>query len=132
MESIHILIVDDEVDFLDTISERMELRGFDVSKAPDGYIALDLIEKKDFDIVILDLKMPGIDGQEVLKKIKKKNKKTEVIIFTAHGSEEVAEETMKSGAFCFITKPVDIDRLISVINLALDSKKDNQEFEIIS
>jgi DNA-binding NtrC family response regulator len=131
MKAIKLLIVDDEIDFLDTISERMQLRGFDVTKAPDGYTALELLEKQEFDVVILDLKMAGIDGQEVLRKTKMKNKKTEIIIFTAHGSEEVAEDTMKAGAFCFITKPVDINKLISVINLALDSQKNDQEFTII-
>lgn len=119
MKSIRLLIVDDEIDFLDTITKRLELRGFEVSKAPDGIKALELIEKNPYDVVILDLKMPGIDGQVVLEKIKKKKKNTEVIILSAHGSEEVAARTMELGAFCYITKPIEIEKLISVINLAL-------------
>jgi DNA-binding NtrC family response regulator len=122
-EKISLLIVDDEIDFLDTISLRMEMRGFGVTKAPDGTRALELASAMKFDVVILDLKMPGIDGQEVLEKIKKINKDTEVIIFTAHGSEDVAERTLEEGAFCFITKPIDIDKLVSIIDLALDAKK---------
>lgn len=118
---IKVLIVDDELDFLDSLSKRMELRGYKVSKAPDGIKALELVEKNSFDVVILDLKMPGIDGQEVLEKIKKKKKNTEVIILSAHGSEEVASRTMELGAFCYITKPIEIEKLISVINLALEA-----------
>jgi DNA-binding response OmpR family regulator len=121
MKVIRLLIVDDEIDFLDTITTRMELRGFEVSKAPDGIKALELIEKNPFDVVILDLKMPGIDGEEVLEKIKKKKKNTEVIILSAHGSEEVASRTMELGAFCYITKPIEIEKLISVIKLALEA-----------
>ncbi|MCX7737300.1 MAG: response regulator [Candidatus Kapabacteria bacterium] len=124
---IKLLIVDDELDFLDTITKRMELRGFEVSKAPDGYKALDLLEKSDFDVVVLDLKMPGIDGLEVLEKIKKNKKNTEIIIYSAHGSEEVASKTLELGAFSYITKPIEIDKLISVINLAVKASKKNQK-----
>lgn len=123
MNKVKLLIVDDEIDFLDTISARMELRGFEVSKAPDGNSALLEIARQKFDVVILDLKMPGIDGRKVLAEIKKNNSDTEVIIFSAHGAEEVEEQTMEAGAFCFITKPVEIEKLVSVINLALDSRK---------
>lgn len=127
MSKIKLLIVDDELDFLETITKRMELRGFDVSKAPDGLYALELIENNKFDVVVLDLKMPGIDGQEVLEKIKKNKVNAEVIIFSAHGSEEVASKTMELGAFCYITKPIEIEKLISVINLAVEAgqKKGN-------
>lgn len=123
MEKVKLLIVDDEIDFLDTITKRFELRGFEVSKAPDGFKALELIEQHNFDVVVLDLKMPGIDGQEVLEKIKKKKKNTEVIIYSAHGSEEVASKTMELGAFSYITKPIEIEKLISVINLAVEASQ---------
>ncbi len=123
MRKIKILIVDDEIDYLETISTRMELRGFEVSKAPDGSTALMLAAGEKFDVVILDLKMPGIDGQKVLDELKKSGSQAEIIIFSAHGAEEVEEQTMESGAFCFITKPVEIEKLVSVINLAVESKK---------
>jgi len=116
------LIVDDEIDFLDTIAIRMEMRGFDVTKAADGSTALEKARRNRFDVMLLDLKMPGIHGKEVLEKIKKENEGIEVIILTAHGSNEASEETTRLGAFCFITKPIDIDRLVTVINLALESK----------
>ncbi|MDQ1265319.1 MAG: hypothetical protein QG635_469 [Bacteroidota bacterium] len=121
-EKIRILIVDDEVDFLDTIAIRMEMRGYDVTKAPDGNSALEAVKRGIFDIALLDLKMPGINGEQVLEFLKKEHSNIEVIILTAHGSNEVADETTKLGAFCFITKPIDIEKLISVINLALEAK----------
>ncbi|MBM2815244.1 MAG: response regulator [Ignavibacteria bacterium] len=125
-KKVKLLIVDDEIDFLDTIALRMEMRGFEVTKAPDGFSALESAEKNKYDIVLLDLKMPGINGQEVLEKIKNKNEGIEVIILTAHGSEEVSKETTELGAFCFITKPIDIDRLVTVIRLALESRQKNE------
>jgi len=120
MDKIKLLVVDDEIDFLDTVVTRLQIRGFNVFKAPDGDSALEIISKEVFDVVILDLKMPGLNGEDVLKEIKKTNPKTEVIILTAHGAEEAAKLTMGLGAFCFITKPVEIDKLTNVINLALD------------
>lgn len=137
-DKINLLIVDDETDFLDTISERMEMRGFEVTKAPNGKVALEAVKIKKYDIAILDLKMPGLDGKKVLEILKKEHKNIEVVILTADGSSDVAEETSRLGAFCVITKPIDIEKLISVINLAYESrlKKNSgflkQDFEIVS
>ncbi|OGU11608.1 MAG: hypothetical protein A2X61_16580 [Ignavibacteria bacterium GWB2_35_12] len=137
-ENIQLLIVDDELDFLDTITERMELRGFVVTKAPNGEAALEAVKTKKYDIAILDLKMPGLDGKKVLEILKREHTNIEVVILTADGSSDVAEETSKLGAFCVITKPIDIEKLISVIILAYESrlKKDSgflkQDFEIVS
>lgn len=118
-----ILVIDDETDFIETIAVRLQLRGFDVNTASDGKSGLELLKSNTYDVVILDLKMPGINGEIVLQKIKAAKLTTEVIILTAHGSEEVAKETDRLGAFCFITKPIDIERLVTVIHLAMDSKK---------
>lgn len=118
-----ILVIDDETDFTETIALRLQIRGFEVDTADEGSSGLEHLKSKKYDVVILDLKMPGINGEQVLEKIKAAKLNTEVIILTAHGSEEVAKETSELGAFCFITKPIDIERLVTVINLAIKSKK---------
>lgn len=117
-EKIQLLIVDDEIDFLDTIATRMEMRGFDVTKASNGAKAIDATKTKKYDIALLDLKMPGLDGTEVLKILKQDHKYIEVIILTAHGSVEAAFDTTKLGAYGFLTKPYDFDQLIDTINSA--------------
>lgn len=121
-DKIKILVVDDEVDFLDTITVRLQIRGFDVRKAIDGVTAIQLAEEELFDIALLDLKMPGLDGFDVLKILKEKHEYLEVIILTAHGSINSAFETSKYGAFRFLTKPYDFDALIEFIKQAYESR----------
>lgn len=125
-KKIQLLIVDDEIDFLDTIADRMEMRGFDVTKASSGQAALEAVANKKFDIALLDLKMPGLDGFEVLKRLKKEHKYIEVIILTAHGSIEAAFDTSKLGAFGFLTKPYDFEELIKVIKDAYEHRLKNK------
>ena len=117
---IKLLIIDDEADFLDTIASRMEMRGFEVTKAYNGEQALKAVKKKKYDIALLDLKMPGLDGYDVLKVLKSEHKYIEVIILTAHGSIESAFDTSKLGAFSFLTKPYDFDELIKTIKEAYE------------
>lgn len=117
-EKIKLLIIDDEVDFLDAIAERLSLKGFDVTKASSGADALAAAKTKTYDIALLDLKMPGLNGFEVLKILKKDHAYIEVIILTAHGSQDAAFDTSKTGAFDFLTKPYDFDELISKITEA--------------
>lgn len=119
---IQLLIVDDEIDFLDTIATRMEMRGFEVAKASSGEAALEATKAKKYDIALLDLKMPGLDGTEVLKVLKRDHKYIEVIILTAHGSVEAAFDTTKLGAFGFMTKPYDFEQLIVKIKDAYEAR----------
>jgi len=112
---IKLLIVDDEVDFLDTIARRMEMRDFEVTKASSGREAIDAAKTRKFDIALLDLKMPGLDGFQVLDMLKKEHKYIEIIILTAHGSIEAAFDTTKKGAFTFLTKPYDMEHLVATI-----------------
>jgi DNA-binding NtrC family response regulator len=121
-ENIKILVVDDEIDFLDTIAVRLQMRGFEVTKAPDGETALRAAETNKFDIALLDLKMPGLDGFQVLEKLKEKHDHLEVIILTAHGSVESAFTTSKQGAYDFMTKPYDFDELIIKIRQAYEKR----------
>ena len=116
--NISLLIVDDEIDFLNTIAQRMEMRGFEVTKASNGEDAITATKTKKYDIALLDLKMPGLNGVEVLEILKKEHKYLEVIILTAHGSINTAFETSKLGAFGFLTKPFEFEKLIEMIKEA--------------
>lgn len=118
-----ILLVDDEKTMVKYLSRRLIKRGFDVSVAYSGLSALEEIKKIDFDLVLLDVLMPEMDGIETLKEIKKIKPETEVIMLTGHASVEVGIEGMKSGAFNYIMKPFDPDELVKEINLACEHRR---------
>jgi len=122
MEKIKILLVDDEKEFVETLSERIRMREHDSEVALDGEQALKKMEDDIPDVVVLDLKMPGIDGMEVLKRIRKAYPKVQVIMLTGHGSEKDEEEARKLGAFEYLEKPVEIDKLMKKIKKAYKSK----------
>ena len=107
-----VLLVDDEEEFVKTLSERLEMRDVSSDAVHDGEGALDYVEKEEPDVMVLDLKMPGIDGMEVLKKVKEKYPDIEVIMLTGHGSERDEEEARKHGALDYMQKPVNIDKLV--------------------
>jgi two-component system response regulator CpxR len=113
-----ILLVDDEREFVQTLSERLLIRDMGSAVAYDGESALELIKEDEPEVMILDLRMPGIDGIEVLKRVKKTNPAIEVIILSGHGSEADRESCMKIGAFAYLQKPVDIDELSETIKKA--------------
>lgn len=113
-----VLLVDDERQFVHTLSERLQLRDMGSAVAFDGESALDLIAEDEPEVMLLDLKMPGIDGIEVLRQVKKTRPAVEVIILTGHGSEADREICMKLGAFAYLHKPVDIDVLSETIKRA--------------
>ena len=118
MSKTKVLLVDDEVEFVSALSERLLLRNYDVRTANNALEALALIYKEPPDVVILDLRIPGMDGIEILKTIKKFDATIEVIMLTGHGDVQSVEEGMKSGAFEYIMKPVDISELTSKIDKA--------------
>ena len=118
-----ILLVDDEKTMVKYLSRRLIKRGFDVSVAYSGLSALEEIKKIDFDLVLLDVLMPEMDGIETLKEIKKIKPETEVIMLTGHASVEVGIEGMKSGAFNYIMKLFDPDELVKEINLACEHRR---------
>lgn len=111
-KKIKLLVVDDEVQFLDSIAKRLELRGFEVTKATNGEQAVELARNKKFDLALVDLKMPGLDGKQVLEILKSEHKFIEVIILTGHGSLDSAVECTKLGAFDYLPKPYELDDLI--------------------
>ena len=121
-DKIKILIVDDEVKFLDSIAQRLELRDFDVTKSTDGEEAIEIAKNEKFDLALLDLKMPGINGKEVLEILKKEHKFLEVIILTGHGSLDSAVECTKLGAFSYLPKPYELENLLEVLRQAYEAR----------
>ena len=113
-----VLLVDDEQDFVKTLSERLTLRDMGTAVVHDGSSAINLIEQDQPDVMVLDLKMPGVDGFEVLKRVKESTPDVEVIILTGHGNEDDKKECMKMGAFAYLRKPVNIMKLSEVIKEA--------------
>lgn len=115
---IKVLLVDDEVKLLESVSQRLSLRDFEVTTAPDGKKAIKAAKGDKFDVAIVDLRMPGMDGKEVLKTLKKRHKWLEVIILTGYGSVDSAAECTRLGAFGYLEKPCDFDKLIDVLKQA--------------
>jgi len=111
-DAIRLLIVDDEEDFLETVKMRLESRGFAVATATNGEEAVDLAGREPFDLALVDMQMPGIDGQELLARLKAQHSYIEVIMLTGHGSIQSAVECGKLGAFDYLTKPYELDELI--------------------
>ncbi len=122
-----LLLVDDERQFAQTLSDRLHLREIGSVIAYDGESALDIIREDEPDVMILDLKMPGIDGIEVLKRVKRTNPKIEVIILTGQGSEADREQCMNLGAFAYLEKPVDVNVLSETIKKANEKIKQSRE-----
>ena len=126
---VKILIVDDEKDFVEMFSLRLTGQGEKVSTAYSGQDALDLLKKTQIDVVILDIRMPGMDGIETLKRIKADHPLVEVIMLTGHGSTETAVEGMKAGAFDYLMKPADFEDISKKLANAW-KRKDEQEERI--
>jgi DNA-binding response OmpR family regulator len=122
MEKIKILLVDDEKEFVETLSDRIKMRDHDSEVALDGEQALKKMDDDIPDVVVLDLKMPGIDGMEVLRRIRKAYPKVQVIMLTGHGSKKDEKEARKLGAFEYLQKPVEIDTLMKKIKKAYKKK----------
>jgi DNA-binding NtrC family response regulator len=115
---IKVLLVDDEKDFIESLAERLQLRDFNVSTALNGTDALNLIKENEYDVIVLDVKMPGKDGIETLKEIKNITQLPQVIMLTGHATVETAIQGMKVGAYDYIMKPTVTEDLINLINKA--------------
>ncbi|MFH1241385.1 MAG: response regulator [Pseudomonadota bacterium] len=122
-----ILIVDDERDFVEMLSLRLQEVGEKVTPAYSGKECLEKLETNDFDVIILDIKMPGMDGIETLREIKKRFPLVEVIMLTGHGTTETAVEGMKLGAFDYLLKPADFEDLAAKLEGARKRKDEQQE-----
>lgn len=124
MDGLRVLIVDDEEELVSALVERLNLRGFVATGVTAGSDALEFLESKECDVVLLDVKMPGLGGLEVIKRIKADRPRLEVVLLTGHGSVKSVEEGMALGAFDYLMKPVKIDNLVRVLTAAGSRKKD--------
>jgi DNA-binding NtrC family response regulator len=125
-----ILLIDDEQGFVETMSKRLDMRGYDVKTALSGQAGLDVLSKFTIDVVVLDVKMPGMDGIETLKMIKAAHPLVEVVMLTGHATVETAIEGMKNGAFDYMMKPCEMDALLAKVGEAY-GKKEDQETRIL-
>jgi len=116
--NIRILIADDEVEFASTLQTRLNLRKYQATMTNSGEETLAAVSKEQPDVLVLDLKMPDLDGLEVLAKVKESWPEMQVIILTGHGSFEAGREGMELGAFDYLMKPVDLNLLIAKIEEA--------------
>ena len=113
MSDYRVLLVDDEEEFVSALSERLMLRGIEADCALNGEEALARMMEKEFEVVILDVLMPGLGGLEVLRQIKSTHPNTQVILLTGHGSTREGIEGMRLGAFDYLIKPVDIEEMLA-------------------
>ena len=112
MSDFTVMLVDDEEDFILTLAKRLEKRNLRVLKAESGEAALAMLHQEPVDVVVLDVRMPSMDGLQVLKAIKAADPQIEVVMLTGHASIEAAVEGMEQGAFDYLMKPVGIDELL--------------------
>jgi two-component system, OmpR family, response regulator len=122
MEDFRVLVIDDELDFLETIVKRFKRRKIRADGVASGEEALALLEREHFDVAILDVRMPGMDGIETLKEIKKKRPLLEVILLTGHASVESGMQGMQLGAFDYVMKPAEFDELLEKVQQAYERK----------
>lgn len=137
-----ILVIDDERSIRNTLKDILELEKYKVEVAEDGFKALELIKTVDYDVILCDIKMPGMDGIEVLQSIEELKPDTPVVMISGHGNIDTAVESIKKGAYDFIEKPLDLNRMLITIRNAMDKstlisetkvlrKKVNKRFEMV-
>ena len=119
-------MVDDEREFVQTLTERLLMRDVGAAVVYDGEQALKFVQDEEPEVIVLDLKMPGISGVEVLRQIKETHPNIEVIILTGHGSEKDRQTCMELGAFAYLQKPVDIELLIETMKQAYAKFKERK------
>ena len=122
-----VLIVDDEEEFREMTVKRLSKRDLECESAPDGDTALEMIAKKNYDVVLLDVKMPGRDGIETLREIKRMTPMTEVVMLTGHASVESGINGIKYGAFDYLMKPMEFESLLEKLTEAYERKRIQQD-----
>ena len=126
----HVLIVDDEPNVRRVLATLLEQAGYATTRAESGKVALDLVRAKDPDLVLTDLKMPGMDGLELLRHLREGFPEIPVVMLTAHGTVENAVGAMKEGAHDFLTKPFDKEHVVEIVGKALgQAERSRQEFQ---
>ena len=123
MDTLRVLIVDDEDDFRETIVKRLNARKIQAMGANSGIKALEVLKDNDFDVMVLDVKMPDMDGIETLRHVKKMKPEIEVIMLTGHASVEFGIKGMQLGAFDYVMKPAPLNELLDTIGQAFNKKR---------
>jgi DNA-binding NtrC family response regulator len=128
MSQVRLLLVDDEIPFVEAMTKRLTKRHLDVLSAFSGEDALEILQKDHrIEVVLLDVKMPGLDGIETLREIKRMQPLVEVLMLTGHATVETAIEGMRLGAFDYLMKPAEIDRLLAKVKEAASKKRSHEE-----
>ena len=130
-DKLKVLLVDDEREFVESLSERLQLRKMKAQVAYDGEQALKAVEEGEPDVMVLDLRMPGIDGMKVLREVKKKHPHVKVVVLTGHGTDKDEKEALRLGASAYLKKPIDVDQLFRALHedkLKVLLVDDEQEF----
>lgn len=122
MRKAKVLLVDDEVSFANNMSRLLTKRGYESTPVTDGVAAIETLKKEPFDVIILDLRMPLMDGMQTLREIKKFAFSSEILILTGHGSVDTAMEAIRMGAYDFVTKPCEVSELVTKIEAAFERK----------
>ncbi len=117
----NVLVVDDQIGMLETFTDILEDKGFSVATAEDGFQAIRKVKEQQFDIIFMDIKMPGINGVQTFREIKKINPKASVIMMTAYSVEDLVKEAIEEGAYTVIYKPFDMDKVIQTIEKVLQT-----------
>lgn len=125
-DKIKLLLVDDEKQFLETISKRLSMRDFDVTPVSSGEEAIEAARKQEFEIALVDLKMPGIGGEEVLEILKREHKFMEVVILTGYGAIDSAIRCTKAGVYGYLEKPCELETLLNVLREAYQRRVQNK------
>ena len=125
MKDMKVLLVDDEEEFVKALAERLKMRDLRSDTVLDGEEALSYVEDQEPDVMVLDLKMPGIDGMQVLRQVRKAYPNIQVIILTGHGTEKDEEEAKRLGAFDYLEKPVNLDVLVKKMRAAYRRKMED-------
>ncbi len=123
MDHLRLMFVDDEEELVSALVERLELRGIDATGVTSGDEALEHLLDEPFDVVIMDVKMPGIGGLDVLRTISRRHPEVKVILLTGHGSAEDSEIGRRLGAVAYLQKPVDLEDLLATVEQATGSKE---------
>lgn len=129
MKQIRLLLVDDEVRFVETLSKRLTARGFEVGQAFSGQEALDRLAAEPCDVVLLDVRMPGMDGLETLRTIRTSHPLVKVILLSGHASINAAVEGMRLGASDYLLKPTDLEDLLAKVESAFEKKRIEEEHQ---
>ncbi len=126
-----ILVTDDERSIRNALKEILEYEKYEIDLAEDGQVAFDLFKKNEYDLILSDIKMPKLDGIELLEKVKKENPDQSFILITGHGDVDTAVSAIHKGAYDFIQKPLDLNRLLITIKNALDNKNLVKETKVL-